>query len=230
MAQQAGNQAFVLGIERDDAQLAKAASPLNNMPHLNNSGERKQIEFRAGDAYALPLSEAEWGSFDLVFSRFLLEHLAHPEVAVQQMVKAVRPGGRVVLVDDDHAVYRPWPEPPEFVPLWDAYVGLFLATGSDPFVGRRLVSLLHDAGVEKLANAGLFFGGAAGTDDFFLVSENLIEAFSGAKAQLISKSSLTSQSSLTEASFAEGIAALRQWQSDPSAALWYNLCWAEGTK
>ena len=35
-----------------------------------------------------------------------------PLAVVRQMVRAVKPGGRVVLADDDHDLLRLWPEPP----------------------------------------------------------------------------------------------------------------------
>jgi ubiquinone/menaquinone biosynthesis C-methylase UbiE len=47
-----------------------------------------------GDAAALPLREA---SFDLVFSATALEFVAHPEQALGDMWRLVRPGGRLVI-------------------------------------------------------------------------------------------------------------------------------------
>ena len=37
--------------------------------------ESALVEFRQGDVYDLPLSKHEWGHFDVVHSRFLLEHV-----------------------------------------------------------------------------------------------------------------------------------------------------------
>ena len=47
-----------------------------------------------GNAAALPLAT---GSFDLVFSVTALEFIAHRERAVDEMWRAVRPGGRLVV-------------------------------------------------------------------------------------------------------------------------------------
>lgn len=98
------------------------------------------VEWRHGDALKLPLEKRLWGTFDVVHSRFVLEHLQEPEQAVRQMVRAVRRGGRVVLADDDHQVLRLWPEPPGFVELWQAYIRTYEHLVCDSFVGRRLVS------------------------------------------------------------------------------------------
>ena len=70
------------------------------------------VELREGDVYSLPLRDDEWGSFDVVHTRFLLEHVPDPQAVVDEMVRAVRPGGRVALLDDDHELLRLAPEVP----------------------------------------------------------------------------------------------------------------------
>src|SRR4051794_40839054 len=105
----------VVGVERSPEQLAEARRL------AREAGEGALVEFRGGDALALPLADAEWGSFDFAHARFVLEHLARPDEAVRQMVRAVKSGGRVALIDDDHETLRLWPEPPSFPALWHAY-------------------------------------------------------------------------------------------------------------
>jgi 2-polyprenyl-3-methyl-5-hydroxy-6-metoxy-1,4-benzoquinol methylase len=46
------------------------------------------------------------GHFDVAHARFLLEHVPDPLVIVRTMVRAVRPGGRVILADDDYEGLR----------------------------------------------------------------------------------------------------------------------------
>src|SRR5262245_29938543 len=84
----------VVGVERSAEQLARAEA----LAH--EAGESALVEFRAGDALALPLAASEWGSFDLAHARFLLEHVPAPQEVVNGMARAVRSGGRVVLEDD----------------------------------------------------------------------------------------------------------------------------------
>lgn len=57
-------------------------------------GKGSAVHLIRGDAAALPLV-AE--SFDLVLSVTVLEFVAHPERAIQEMWRAVRPGGRLVV-------------------------------------------------------------------------------------------------------------------------------------
>jgi ubiquinone/menaquinone biosynthesis C-methylase UbiE len=54
------------------------------------------IRFEEGDAEHLPFAP---GSFDLAISRHLLWTLPHPQAAMDEWIRVVRPGGRVVIVD-----------------------------------------------------------------------------------------------------------------------------------
>ena len=54
------------------------------------------VRFQQADAEQLPFTS---GSFDLVISRHLLWTLAHPELAIDEWIRIVRVGGRVVIVD-----------------------------------------------------------------------------------------------------------------------------------
>jgi ubiquinone/menaquinone biosynthesis C-methylase UbiE len=54
------------------------------------------IRFEAADAEQLPFAA---GSFDLAVSRHLLWTLPHPEAAIDEWIRVLRPGGRLVVVD-----------------------------------------------------------------------------------------------------------------------------------
>ena len=54
------------------------------------------VEWHAGDVYALPFADS---SFDVVTCRFAFHHLFEPGQALGEMVRVARPGGRVVLCD-----------------------------------------------------------------------------------------------------------------------------------
>jgi ubiquinone/menaquinone biosynthesis C-methylase UbiE len=57
---------------------------------------RVAIRFEEGDAEQLAFRP---GSFDLVISRHLLWTLQHPEAAIDEWIRVLRPGGRLVVVD-----------------------------------------------------------------------------------------------------------------------------------
>ena len=54
------------------------------------------IRFEEADAERLPFMA---GSFDLAISRHLLWTLQHPEAAIDEWIRVLRPGGRLVVVD-----------------------------------------------------------------------------------------------------------------------------------
>ena len=207
-----------LGIERSEAQLSEARR------QARAAGEEGLVELRLGDVLAPPLEPGEWGAFDLAHGRFILEHVPDPLGVVRAMVRAVKPGGRIVLEDDDHRVLRFWPEPPECASLWAEYVATFARIGNDPEVGRKLVALLHQGGAAPRRNQWIFFGGCAGEPHFALLVENLLGVFEGARAAILEGGRLDA------GSFEAAIEAARTWGARPDAALWFARCWAEGVR
>lgn len=216
MAAEVGEEGRVVGVERDEQQMAEAQRLA--------AGDSVRMELRAGDAYELPLHDREWGTFDVAHARFLLEHLPDPGRAVAEMLRAVRPGGRIILVDDDHAALRLHPEPAGFAPLWEAYIRQFDRLGNDPFIGRRLVSLLHHAGAERLRNASLFFGSCAGCPTWATFVENLRGVILGARGSILAGDILPARE------FDAAIRAIDEWAERPDSAAWYSAEWAQGTR
>jgi SAM-dependent methyltransferase len=218
MARAVGPGCRAIGIEQSPQQLAEARR------QALEAGEEDLVDLRQGDATAPPLWESEWGSFDLAHARFLLEHVSDPLAVVRAMVRAVRPGGRVVLSDDDHAHLCFWPEPEGAMALWKPYVHAFERNGNDPYVGRRLVSLLHEAGAAPVRSTWVFFGASSGMPAFQPLVENMIRLFQGAREAMVE------ERLFDPARFDEVISNLRQWAKRPDAAFWLPMAWAEGAR
>jgi SAM-dependent methyltransferase len=200
----------VVGIERSDEQRAKALREAN-------------VEYRAGDVLSLDLGD-EWGTFDLAHTRFLLEHVPDPLRVVQAMVRAVKPGGRIVLEDDDHGVLRLWPEPPGVAELWNAYIRTYDRIGNDPYVGRRLVQLLHQAGARPVRNTWIWFGGCAGMEYFDVLAANMAGVVRTARDAMI-------EMNLVERDTFDAVMEhYERWAKRPDAALWFSVAWAEGMR
>jgi len=208
----------VVAVERDGNQLREARGL------AEAAGEGRLLDLRAGDAAAPPLGSGEAGTFDLAHARFLLEHVSDPLAVVRAMVRAVRPGGRIVLADDDHDVLRLHPEPPGVRAAWEALVRSYDRNGTDPLVGRRLPSLLHLAGAEPRRITWVFFGACAGEPDFPAFVDNLAQNLVGAREHILA-------TGLVDAPGLEGaVAGLRSFAARPGAALWYAMAWAEGVR
>lgn len=218
IAQRVGPTGFVLGVERDPAQLAYAAGD------VAAPTSPPWIEFRQGDATRLPLTESEWSGFDVAHCRFLLEHVRTPGAIVQEMAKAVRPGGRVVLADDDHDLMRLWPELSGFDEVWRAYMQTYERIGADPIIGRRLTSHITNAGLRLARMNVVNFGGCAGEARFPLLVENLAGVIRTAQGRMDALGLCAAQKTnrvLTE---------LRHWADQPDAVIWYVICVAEGRR
>jgi len=71
------------------------------VPELLEQGRKRaerfpNVTFLEGDATKLPL---EYGSFDLAGTLRTLHHMERPELAMAELVRVTRPGGRVLVVD-----------------------------------------------------------------------------------------------------------------------------------
>ncbi|MBV9685880.1 MAG: class I SAM-dependent methyltransferase, partial [Alphaproteobacteria bacterium] len=55
-----------------------------------------EVRFEEADAEQLPFAS---GSFDLVVSRHVLWTLPHPEMAIDEWIRVLRPGGRLAVID-----------------------------------------------------------------------------------------------------------------------------------
>lgn len=218
MARRIGAKGICLGIERDNQQLETANRNLARQPEIG------WVEFRQGDAEKMPLRGEEWNSFDVGHARFILEHLSRPEVALRELVKAVRPGGRVVLEDDDHSSLLLYPDPPGFSTLWTAYMRSYDRLGNDPYIGRRLVSLMYDAGLRRIRNDVVFFGDCAGSATFKSYVANLVGVIETAR-KVMTEGNLISTQVMDES-----LHNLKEWADLPHAALWYQIYWSVGFK
>ncbi|HUD70644.1 MAG TPA: methyltransferase domain-containing protein [Dongiaceae bacterium] len=221
-ARAAGANGLVVGVERSAAQRDAAIAMLAETAAADPG--RAPIDLRLGDALAPPFAEGEWGSFDIAHTRFLLEHLPSPCDLVRVMVRAVRPGGRVILQDEDHEILRLWPEIPGFMAVWNAYIESYERAGNDPRVGRKLVALLHEAGARPSRSDWVFFGGCSGEPRFAPLVENLARVLEGA-AEATAATGKVSAAQVIDAA-----AAARVWGRRPGAALWFALAWVEGIR
>jgi SAM-dependent methyltransferase len=123
----------VLGIDPnpDMLRVAKELADSDNM------------EFQPGDALTLPVDSS---SFDVVTCITVLEHMPEPERAIPELVRALKPGGRLgVLCGDQESFLLNHPD--------RAMTRRIIATFADvafshPWIGRSLPGLLEQAGLE----------------------------------------------------------------------------------
>ena len=143
MAALVGSEGNVVGVDRDREILRLA--------ELDAGRRGLSVTFQRLGAEELN----ERSAYDLVFSRYLLSHLPRPERAVGAMVRALRPGGRLVLEDvyfPGHVCYPANPAFARYVELYQAVARV--KEGGDAAIGPRLLELALEAGLVE-ARVGL---------------------------------------------------------------------------
>jgi ubiquinone/menaquinone biosynthesis C-methylase UbiE len=67
-----------------------------------NLAEHRNVEYHLADGVSLPLAD---GSLDVAFANMYLHHCPDPLAAIREMVRILRPGGRLVVTDMDTHPY-----------------------------------------------------------------------------------------------------------------------------
>ena len=91
------------GVDLWQTQDQSGNSPDTTRANALAAGVAERIEIRTGDARELPFAD---GTFDVVLSSWALHNLyerADREKAMREIVRVLKPGGRVLLVDIRHA-------------------------------------------------------------------------------------------------------------------------------
>jgi ubiquinone/menaquinone biosynthesis C-methylase UbiE len=140
LASDLGDRGEVVGIDKSEQMLQVARS--------NARSARCRVRFTTGDAGSLDEPD---DAFDVARSERTLQWLASPDAAIAEMVRVVRPGGRISLIDTDWSTFR--------IDVGDDALGelvrdaMRVERGRPSNVGRRLHHLVAAAGCEPVARA-----------------------------------------------------------------------------
>lgn len=125
---------------------------------------RARIEAVTAEARRLPFPDE---TFDAAYARLVLRHVPEPAEVVGAMARVVRRAGRVVVIDGDDDTMLLHPRPERFLAAVAARQECWRRRGGDPLIGRRLVGLLHDAGLHDVRVQPFYVHtGQAGTHAF----------------------------------------------------------------
>jgi ubiquinone/menaquinone biosynthesis C-methylase UbiE len=109
--------------------------------------DNPRVQFVFGDAQEMQFAA---DSFDVVYTRMLLQYLPRKEQAVAEMARVCNRGGVVLLQDLDGQLVWHYPEDSIMQGALQTVLGALAQTGFDPFVGRKLFWMAQRAGLEKI--------------------------------------------------------------------------------
>ena len=127
----------VWGIEYSPEQLAAA-----------RARRRPNLHFIQGDAHRLPFKDER---FDVVYCRYVLEHVANPLHVLREMHRVLKPEGKVFIEENNILVLVLYPDCPHFDAVWRQFARLQEQLGGDALIGKKLLPLLKTAGFQRIA-------------------------------------------------------------------------------
>lgn len=110
-------------------------------------------DLRPGDAARMPWPD---GTFDHAYMMWFVEHLRDASPVLREVRRVLKPGGTVTIHETDYGMFQIWPPSRDWDRLEGAQFEHFRRHG-DPFVGRRLGILLHQAGFTRVRSVPVGF-------------------------------------------------------------------------
>lgn len=170
-----------------------------------------EIEVRVHDITVDPLPAA---SFDLVHARLVLLHIPNREIALANMIAALKPGGWLIDEEFDSSVFPDSARNPgeSLLKTHIALARMLEDRGADRSFGRRLFGRLRALGLNHVAAEGRTFMWPAGSPGTAMMRANY--------AQL--RSQMIAAGYITQAEFDRDVASL----DDPDFCMPSPVLWA----
>ncbi len=137
LARRVGPEGTVVGVDIDEVRVEEARKEATRLGLPNT-------EFRVADLRTMSSLQPR---FDLVYSRFVLDHLANPDRVIATMSSHLRPGGVLIAECTDYTGWYCYPELPAFDRALEIMSELRRQAGGLPDIGIRLPVLFLDAGL-----------------------------------------------------------------------------------
>lgn len=192
---------FVFGIDSSPIQIEQALL-------LQQQREIHNASFTTGSAYQLPYFDEQ---FDIVFAHAVLYHLNHPEQALAEFRRVLKPNGLVAVRDVCHSGDMMMPESSGLVAAWDTIDKVFAYQGGNIYFGALHKQLLLEQGFQDITVSCSYdnFASDAEKDSIRSYWQQFLNID---HCQLI-----LDQQWLTESELAAQCAALNEWCANPAS-------------
>jgi SAM-dependent methyltransferase len=182
---------------------------------------RANLHFIQGDAHWLPFEDER---FDVVYCRYLLEHVADPLRVLREAHRVLKPGGKLCAQENNILIFDLYPDCPRFEVVWRQFAQLQAQLGGDALIGKKLFPLLRVVGFQSVELSIAPEIHAAGMPTFRPWIENLIGNVRSGAVEL-QKRRLATAGEVTEA-----IAELGAFMEHDDASLFFYWNRAVGWK
>lgn len=140
MAERVGPTGVVIGLERESSYRAHAEARLREHKFSNT-------KVLGGDARQTQLPK---DCLDLAHARLLLVNVPRPQEIVNEMARVTKPGGAVALHEVDWVSWVCEPMVASWERMKNAAKTIWTQNGLDVHIGRRLPSMLTNAGLTDI--------------------------------------------------------------------------------
>lgn len=141
-----GAQTVILAKNSPEAAITSIDISAESVRKAEENARREgitNVTFRKADIFNLPFAPA---SFDHIFLCFVLEHLAEPVHALEQLRPLLREGGTITVIEGDHGSTFFHPDNQDARDAVQCLVTLQHQMGGNALIGRELYPLVSSAG------------------------------------------------------------------------------------
>lgn len=110
---------------------------------LSENENVANITFQHGDIFDLPFED---GTFDVVWSKYVLQWVNDPAKAVAEFKRVTRPGGIVVCCNADNLLVSNYPVDQTL----QSEIDIALRSLFDPDIGRKMYAMFHEVGFKRI--------------------------------------------------------------------------------
>ena len=168
----------VTGLEKSEEQLKLCPASVSN------------LTFIRGDAHNMPFDD---NSFDVVYCRYILEHVTNPLKVLNEVRRVLVKRGRLFIQENNILAIEMYPECPHFKKAWQKFALLQYELGGDALIGKKLYSLLKKSGFKKIELSPAPEFHYYDLKTFGPWIENLIGNIEGARKKLLEHNLLTEE-------------------------------------